>query len=83
MPYPNDLDNSSCNLASLNLLKYLHDDSGIEGFDVEGFRATVATVFTAQEILIGNAEYPTDKWSFVPWNSNQPGEGTANISHEN
>jgi ribonucleoside-diphosphate reductase alpha chain len=55
------LDNSSCNLASLNLLKYLHDDGGIEGFDVEGFRATVAAVFTAQEILIGNAEYPTEK----------------------
>src|SRR5207244_3899682 len=55
------LDNSSCNLASLNLLKYLHDGGGIDGFDVDGLRATVAAVFTAQEILIGNAEYPTEK----------------------
>ncbi|HEX2039432.1 MAG TPA: vitamin B12-dependent ribonucleotide reductase, partial [Acidimicrobiales bacterium] len=49
------LDNSACNLASLNLLKFL-DESGT--FDVEGFEAAVEVVFTAQEILVGNADYP-------------------------
>ncbi len=52
------LDNSSCNLASLNLMRFLNDD---DTFDVEGFEAAVAVVFTAQEILIGNADYPTEK----------------------
>src|SRR5438093_7558968 len=52
------LDNSACNLASLNLLKFLNDD---DTFDVEGFRAAVEVVFTAQEILVGNADAPTKK----------------------
>ena len=52
------LDNSACNLASINLLKYLDDDGP---FDVEGFKHTVEVVFTAQEILVGNADYPTDE----------------------
>ena len=52
------LDNSSCNLASLNLLRFLNDD---DTFDVEGFQAAIAVVFTAQEILVGNADYPTEK----------------------
>ena len=73
------LDNSSCNLASLNLLKYLHDDGGIEGFDVEGLRATVAAVFTAQEILIGNAEYPTEKIAQTTREFRQIGLGYANL----
>ena len=50
------LDNSACNLASINLLKYL-DEDGI--FDVDAFRHTVEIVFTAQEILVGRADYPT------------------------
>src|SRR5207244_12457630 len=44
------LDNSACNLASLNLLKFLNDD---DTFDVDSFRAAVDVVFTAQEILVG------------------------------
>ena len=48
------LDNSSCNLASLNLMGFLNDD---DTFDVTGFQAAVAVVFTAQEILVGNADY--------------------------
>ena len=51
------LDNSACNLASLNLMKFLNDD---DTFDVEGFRAAVEVVFTGQEILVGNADYPTE-----------------------
>ena len=50
------LDNSACNLASLNLLTFLDDQ---DVFDVDGFMAATATVFTAQEIIVGNADYPT------------------------
>ncbi|HMT18997.1 MAG TPA: vitamin B12-dependent ribonucleotide reductase [Candidatus Saccharibacteria bacterium] len=50
------LDNSACNLASLNLLKYLRDDGT---FDVDAFKHTVELIFTAQEILVGYSEYPT------------------------
>jgi ribonucleoside-diphosphate reductase alpha chain len=52
------LDNSACNLASLNLMKFLNDD---DTFDVEGFRSAVAVLFTGQEIIVGNADYPTEK----------------------
>lgn len=51
------LDNSACNLASINLLKYLRDD---HTFDIEAFRHTVELIFTAQEILVGYSEYPTE-----------------------
>ena len=50
------LDNSACNLASLNLLKFLRDDGT---FDVKAFKHTVEMIFTAQEILVGYSEYPT------------------------
>ncbi len=50
------LDNSACNLASINLLKYLNDDNT---FDIEAFKHTVEIIFTAQEILVGYSEYPT------------------------
>lgn len=52
------LANSACNLASINLLSYL-DDDGI--FDVESFEHTVRVVVTAQDILVGGSDYPTDK----------------------
>ncbi|HEX3563865.1 MAG TPA: vitamin B12-dependent ribonucleotide reductase, partial [Acidimicrobiales bacterium] len=52
------LDNSACNLASLNLMKVLHADSS---FDVDGYKSAVEVIFTAQEIIVGNADYPTDK----------------------
>ena len=51
------LDNSACNLASINLLKYLREDNT---FDIEAFKHTVELVFTAQEILVGYSEYPTE-----------------------
>lgn len=51
------LDNSACNLASINLLKYLRADNT---FDVEAFKHTIELVFTAQEILVGYSEYPTE-----------------------
>ena len=51
------LDNSACNLASINLLKFLDDDGT---FDVEAFEHTVEIFFTGQEIIVGNADYPTE-----------------------
>ncbi len=51
------LDNSACNLASINLLKYLKED---DTFDAEAFKHTVELVFTAQEILVGYSEYPIE-----------------------
>ena len=50
------VDDSACNLASLNLMKFL-DDQG--EFDVTAFRAAVRTMITAQEIIVDNAGYPT------------------------
>jgi ribonucleoside-diphosphate reductase alpha chain len=51
------LDNSACNLASINLLKYLREDGT---FDVESFKHTVEIVFTGQEILVGYSAYPIE-----------------------
>ncbi|BCS35190.1 vitamin B12-dependent ribonucleotide reductase [Luteitalea sp. TBR-22] len=50
------LDDSACNLASINLMKFV-DEHG--EFDVEGFRAACRTLITAQEIIVDNASYPT------------------------
>jgi ribonucleoside-diphosphate reductase alpha chain len=50
------LNNTACNLASLNLLKFKREDGA---FDVERFKAAVRIFITAQEILVDNASYPT------------------------
>ncbi len=50
------LDDSACNLASLNLMKFVNDEGE---FDVPSFRAAVRTFITAQEILVDNSSYPT------------------------
>jgi ribonucleoside-diphosphate reductase alpha chain len=52
------LDDTACNLASLNLMKYLGPGGS---FDAEGFRHAVDITITAQEILVDNASYPTPK----------------------
>ncbi|MBJ7594181.1 MAG: vitamin B12-dependent ribonucleotide reductase [Candidatus Dormibacteraeota bacterium] len=52
------LDDSACNLASLNLMKFLNEDGSI---DVESYRHAVHMTITAQEILVGNAAYPTER----------------------
>ena len=49
------LDNTACNLASLNLLKFKKSDGA---FDVERFKAAVRIFITAQEIIVDNASYP-------------------------
>jgi len=56
------LDDSACNLASINLMKFLKEDpkaSGATGFDIEAFRHAVRIMITAQEIIVDNASYPT------------------------
>ncbi len=53
------LDDSACNLASLNLMQFLKPHEPGE-FDVETFRAAVRTLITAQEVIVGNASYPTE-----------------------
>ena len=70
------VENSACNLASINLLKYLQDDGG---FDVGAFTHTVDTVFTAQEILVGRADYPTEKIGDTTRALRQLGLGYANL----
>jgi ribonucleoside-diphosphate reductase alpha chain len=70
------LDNSACNLASINVLPYLGDDGS---FDVEGFAHTVEVVFTAQEILVGNADYPTEPIAQTSREFRQLGLGYANL----
>ncbi|MEU3555457.1 vitamin B12-dependent ribonucleotide reductase [Streptomyces fragilis] len=56
------LDNTSCNLASLNLMKFLKDDGkGKQSFDVERFQKVVELVITAMDISICFADFPTEK----------------------
>jgi ribonucleoside-diphosphate reductase alpha chain len=51
------LDNSACNLASINLLHYLDQDvdGNVGAFDVDAYMHTIEVMFTAQEILVGRA----------------------------
>jgi ribonucleoside-diphosphate reductase alpha chain len=50
------LNDSACNLASINLLKFVRDDGE---FDVVSYKAAIRTLITAQEIIVDNASYPT------------------------
>jgi ribonucleoside-diphosphate reductase alpha chain len=50
------INNTACNLASLNLMKFKREDGK---FDIERFKAAVRVFITAQEILVDNASYPT------------------------
>lgn len=52
------IDDSACNLASLNLMRFVGDDGE---FQVEDYRHAVRIVFTAQEILVSNSSYPTPR----------------------
>ena len=55
------LDDTACNLASVNLMKFRRDDPGAPGFDVERFQAACRIYFIAQEILVDHASYPTKR----------------------
>lgn len=70
------IDNSACNLASINLLKYLKDD---DSFDVESYKNTIDTVILAQEIIVGNSYYPTHKITQNALDFRQLGLGYANL----
>ncbi len=70
------LDNSACNLASINLLKYLNSDNT---FDVEAFKHTVEVIFTAQEILVGYSSYPTESITKNARAYRELGLGYANL----
>jgi ribonucleoside-diphosphate reductase alpha chain len=70
------LDNSACNLASLNLVKFLREDNT---FDVKAFTHTVELIFTAQEILVGYSEYPTDPITKTAKAYRELGIGYANL----
>ncbi len=70
------LDDSACNLASLNLLKFLREDYT---FDVEAFKRAVEVMITAQEIIVDNASYPTDKIARNAHNYRQLGLGYTNL----
>ncbi|WP_435130231.1 vitamin B12-dependent ribonucleotide reductase [Actinacidiphila sp. bgisy144] len=74
------LDNSSCNLASLNLLKFLrHDDEGRQTFDAERFAKVVELVITAMDISICFADFPTEKIGETTRAFRQLGIGYANL----
>jgi ribonucleoside-diphosphate reductase alpha chain len=70
------LDNSACNLASMNLLTFLDEH---DQFDVEGFKAGVSIMFTGQEIIVGNADYPTQKIGETTRAFRELGIGYANL----
>jgi ribonucleoside-diphosphate reductase alpha chain len=70
------LDNSACNLASLNLLKFLRED-GV--FDTESFRRAVDIIVLAQDILIDNSSYPTPEITANAQAFRELGLGYANL----
>ncbi len=70
------LDNSSCNLASLNLMKFLRDD---DTFDVETFVKAVELIITAMDISICFADFPTEAIGETTRNYRQLGIGYANL----
>jgi ribonucleoside-diphosphate reductase alpha chain len=70
------LDDSACNLASLNLMKFRREDGEL---DVEAFEHAVDTVFLAQEILVGYSSYPTPEIEKNAKAYRQLGLGYANL----
>ena len=70
------LDNSACNLASINLLKFLRPD-GV--FDIALYKKTIETILTAQEIIVGNSSYPTPKITENAMAFRELGLGYANL----
>ena len=70
------LDDSACNLSSLNLMRFVGPDGQ---FDVEDFRHAVDTMIVAQEILVDNASYPTEKIAQNSHDYRPLGLGFANL----
>ncbi|HET6641807.1 MAG TPA: vitamin B12-dependent ribonucleotide reductase [Gaiellaceae bacterium] len=70
------IDDSACNLASLNLMKFRREDGE---FDIEAFEHAVDTVFLAQEILVGFSSYPTPEIEQNAKDYRQLGLGYTNL----
>ncbi len=70
------LDNTACNLASINLMKFRQADGT---FDIDGFTAACRLFFIAQEILVGHASYPTDRIAENSYLFRPLGLGYANL----
>ncbi len=70
------IDDSACNLASLNLMKFRREDGEL---DIEAFEHAVDTVFLAQEILVGFSSYPTPEIGKNAVDYRQLGLGYANL----
>ncbi|HPK03187.1 MAG TPA: vitamin B12-dependent ribonucleotide reductase [Candidatus Sumerlaeota bacterium] len=70
------LDDTACNLASINLLKYLDEEGE---FDVEGFRHAVRLLILAQEILVDFSSYPTERIARNSHDYRPLGLGYANL----
>ena len=70
------LDDTACNLASLNLMRFRRDDGEL---DPERFARAVDVIFTAQEILVGSTEYPTAKITANAHANRELGIGYANL----
>ncbi len=70
------IDDSACNLASINLMKFRREDGE---FDVEAFEHACDTVFLAQEILVGYSSYPTPEIERNAKSYRQLGLGYANL----
>ena len=71
------LDNSACNLSSLNLLTFYDADTQL--FDVEGFKHAVDIMITAQDILVGFSDYPTEEVGKTAKAYRQLGLGYTNL----
>jgi ribonucleoside-diphosphate reductase alpha chain len=71
------LDNSACNLASLNLKRFYDYDAG--RFDVEAYKRAIEVVFTAQEIIVGYSSYPTESIEQNAHDFRELGLGYANL----
>ena len=70
------VDDSACNLASINLMKFRNADGT---FDVENFSHAVDVVFLAQEIVVGPSSYPTEQIGRNARAFRQIGLGYANL----
>ncbi len=70
------VDNSACNLASLNLMKFV-DERGV--FDVDAYEHAIDVTITAQEIIVGPSSYPTEKIGENARAMRQLGLGYANL----
>jgi ribonucleoside-diphosphate reductase alpha chain len=70
------LDNTACNLSSLNLVKFLNSDGS---FDIEGFRRGCRTLIIAQEILVDLSSYPTEQIAKNSHDYRPLGLGYANL----